>query len=1617
MTSQSIVVELLHNKGPEVDSLFRIFSGETEMARRMRAFDWSQTPLGPVAGWPQSLRTALGILLSSGYPMYIAWGREFIQFYNDAYRPILGQTKHPALGRSTPETFPEIWDFIGPMFNRVIAGGEATTLIDQLLPLDRNGYVEECYFTFSYSAVRDAQGGEGGVFVTVLETTARVVADRRGQMLRELARRPDLRSVDEVCRSATEAFATNPYDVPFAFMYLPTEDGKRAHLAGAAGIEPCAELCPDAIDLVNDGADRWRLASVARDGKPQLIEGLPRETHLSGSAWPEPTEVAWVQPVMAPGQSSPALLLVLGVSPRKRFNAEYQNFFQQISGQIGMTLAEAHAYQAERQRAEALAELDRAKTLFFTNISHEFRTPLTLMLGPVEDILSGPRESLAPADRERLQVVHHHSLRLLKLVNTLLDFSRIEARRTEALYERTDISVLTGQLASVFRSAVEKAGLRFLVDCQHIDAPVYVDRDMWEKIVLNLLSNALKFTFDGEIAVRLQQNGDLIDLTVRDTGVGIPTSELQRVFDRFHRIEGTKRRSHEGSGIGLALVVELAKLHGGSVGVESQEGQGSTFRISIPLGSAHLPADRLSATRTLTSTSVAAGVYVDEAMRWLLDLERCEPASSDVFSEPEVAPTNGPSAYRPRVVIADDNADMRDYLARLLHQRFSVEPVADGVAALKAIRRDRPELILTDVMMPQMDGFELLASLRDDPHLRSIPVILLSARAGEEARIEGVQAGADDYIIKPFNARELIARVASHIELAAQRRQAAEALHLSEERFAKFMQHLPGLAWIKSLDGRYVYANAAATQAFGVPSEQLLGKTDSDLFSAKTAAQFNENDKRALAYAAGIQVLETLEHKDGTIHDSVVSKFPIPGPAGEATLLAGIAIDITERKQAVDALRESEERFRLMAESAPVMIWMSDAVGKCVHVNRMLRTFWNVDENILANFDWATTIHSEDRGEVANTVKCALAQRGNLSVQARYRNRDGDYRILTTEARPRFSASGDFLGMIGVNIDVTETVKANQALSASDARLRIATKAAGLGVFEWDVTEDSAVWENERMYEIFGHTPEDGSLNKEKFFSSYVHPDDKDVVDEALLEATKFGASYHVVCRVRRKNGDGWRWIESVGELTRAPDGTPVKLIGVAADVTERQQAEEALRESEARFRSLVALSSDWYWEQDENFRFTDFSSSVEALAGSTAGSHLGKTRWELPTVGVTEELWAKHKAQLARHEPFRDFEYCRVNEQGETIWMSANGDPIFDFDGRFKGYRGTGHNITMRRRAEQALRESEHHFRLMANTAPAMLWINEVDNSCSFRSRGWYRFTGQDENSSGGSGWLLAVHPDDHERVVRAFEHANANRETFTLDYRLRRADGEYCWVVDTGRPRYGVSADFLGHIGSVIDITARKKVEERQQLLLAELNHRVKNTLAIVQSIAAQTLRGTKEPTAFKEAFSARLAALARAHSLLTKSMWESASLVDIVSNTLSPFSTAGAEERIQSTGPSVSIEPNAAVTLCLVLHELATNAAKHGALSTTVGRVKISWRKSETTSLEGPRAELCWREENGPSVQSPERRGFGSRLIEASADQLGGRVAMEYHETGLVCRLQFPLRGATAPTQTTH
>jgi signal transduction histidine kinase len=741
-----------------------IFPNGGKMGELVSSMDWSKTPLGPIEKWPQSLKTTVGLCLASNFPIAIAWGPHRVQIYNDGYWPICGE-KHPAsMGQDFKECWEAPWPVIGEAFESA-ANGQTKFLSNQRMFLNRYGFLEETFFTFTFSPVMDETGEVGGLFHPVTELTQQSIGERRLELLQKIGSGTiKTTTIKETISILMEILNENDLDIPFSALYLLNPAGSKATLEAFSGKQPKNNLLNLPLIPIEDLANGiWPLKNVLNNKQPFVIEDLQA---LFGDfecgPYPEPPKSAYLFPIELPNLPNLFGFFIAGVSSRRPLDESYKTFYHLLNATINNALTKAKANEDEEKRIKSLLELDKAKTAFFSNISHEFRTPLMLMLGPIDNLLNDKNQPLSPDQKQQMSMLHRNALRLQRLVNNLLDFSKIESGRIDAQFYPTNLSSYTNELASMFRSTVEKTGLEFKVNCVPLSQPVYVDHDMWEKIVLNLLSNAFKFTFQGSISLSMEETPKGIVLLVKDTGEGISLEDLQHLFSRFYRAQGTKSRSFEGSGIGLAFINELIKLHGGTISATSEIGKGSVFKVFIPFGKNHLPPENVVEENLQVKASNKSGIFLSEMDEW----------ADKHVEDAEVIPIfNGLEHPNKKalLLLVDDNADMLDYVSRILIQNpdWEIAKAGNGIEALAFIEKNRPSLILSDIMMPGMDGFEFLKRIRSDARTSRIPVILLSARAGEEASIEGLEKGADDYIVKPFSGRELYARVKNQLIMAA----------------------------------------------------------------------------------------------------------------------------------------------------------------------------------------------------------------------------------------------------------------------------------------------------------------------------------------------------------------------------------------------------------------------------------------------------------------------------------------------------------------------------------------------------------------------------------------------------------------------------------------------------------------------------------------------------------------------------------------------------------------------------------------------------------------------------------------------------------------------------------
>ena len=830
------------------------------MVKMLRTHVWSQTDLGPLQNWSQTLLSFASMVIAAPHAMSLCWGPSAIMIYNDSFAPLLGKRHPKAFGCSLKSNFATEWESsFRDTFKAVYENGESIFFEERLFMFEpEDGILLERYFTGAWSPIRDKQNIVA-VLRSGLDTTHRVVSERRLKTLREIDIHCSFaRSLEQIPAALETALSFNPFDVPFCIIYTcdvqfsvvsdrqestairatsshsdlidHLSKGSKSENVSQKSFETTSEpilvtyklravtglttshvLCPDTVEIrlqnsaegsqlfapLDEVEHIWPFRQIAEMNTGIDVNNLAPEYFddltLPHPKWQRPSAAA-VLPIVSKGDNIGSdgvmvAVMIMGLSPHQEFDEAYRSFAAMISSHISSNFQLIRSIEVERERAEELAAANRDRTIFFNSVSHELRTPLTLILGPLDDIINGIENShdgLKSAHlQEQVTLMRRNCMRLLRLVNGLLDFSRAESGKMTASFYEVALAKFTGDLASTFRSAIEKGNVTYVVDCSH-SMRAWVDPDLWEKIVFNLIGNAFKFTLSGviEVSCKPSKDGKSAVFEVKDSGVGIPPHERLRIFDRFHRVQNQSARSHEGTGIGLALTLELVKLHGGGLECDSDFGIGSTFRVKLPLGSSHLPSEHLNVNKKyyldslepMTGKIYGRGI-VDEAHTWISTEDTITgPTSGQSISfsaESNESTINYESTnFIPystrgsRVLIVDDNNDMRKYIRKVLSHWYSVIECRDGKEAVRLAVEEKPDLIVSDVMMPELDGFALMRILRSHQETKTIPIILLSARAGENAKVEGLRAGADDYIIKPFSARELVARIHTHVELA-----------------------------------------------------------------------------------------------------------------------------------------------------------------------------------------------------------------------------------------------------------------------------------------------------------------------------------------------------------------------------------------------------------------------------------------------------------------------------------------------------------------------------------------------------------------------------------------------------------------------------------------------------------------------------------------------------------------------------------------------------------------------------------------------------------------------------------------------------------------------------------
>ncbi len=1400
----------------------QFLSGGGEMGSLIRSFDWSKTPLGSPDSWPQSLRTTVSLCLASNFPIAIAWGRHRVQIYNDGYWPITGDMHPASMGQDFKECWSSAWPVIGQAFEEASLG-QTRFLENQRIFLDRYGYIEETFFTFSFSPILDESGGVGGLFHPVIELTQQTLAERRLNILRAL---PDhtvnARTADEASALILECLKDFERDIPFVLLYSIAADGKEANLQGSIGVERDSPLAPVKINLQVQQSNSWPFTEVTQKGSAVQVNELGKifETFNCGP-YPEPPKQALVFPVTLPGTDHNKYLLVTGVSSRRSLDEKYLLFYDLLTASITNALTKARAQDEERKKAEALAEIDKAKTVFFSNISHEFRTPLTLMLGSLEELLNKRNGEIETLDNEAIETSHRNAMRLLRLVNNLLDFSRIEAGRVQARYQLTDLAKYTTELASNFRSVVEAAGLKFQVKTEAVIQPVYVDKEMWEKIVLNLLSNAFKYTLSGSITVTLDMaplskkdsnmsfpsplgeggqrpdeavEGLGVRLSVSDTGVGIPEMELPKMFQRFHRVQNVVGRTYEGTGIGLSLVSELVKLHGGDIRVQSTEGEGSVFTVSIPTGKLHLPTEHVLE-KELDFTTSLTDAFIEEATT-LID-------HSVIGNRTEYLKENADAAT---VLVVDDNADMRGYIKNLLQKQYHVVTANNGMDALHQMKEHAPQLILSDIMMPVMDGIELLKAVKENVQTANIPVILLSARAGEESKIEGYHTGADDYLVKPFSAKELMARVASQLKLV-KLRQATEANVRS-----LFMQAPAAICVLRGPQHIYQLTNAIYLQLIG--NRNVVGKPIRDALPELEGTGIYELlDK---VYKTGKPFIAnempvTLQKGNG-INKEIILNFEYHASRNENGEIDGIlvyAVDVTEQVIARKKIEESKEQLRIAIEAGEFGMYdFYPQSGELIWSAKTKELFGLPPESKVDYPIYLEGLHPEDKERAEAAVQWAFDSKTGGLYENEYRTigiTDGKLRWVRSKGKIIFDAEGKPLRFTGVIQDITRQKEILTSLQLQSLVLDRMDEGVS-------VSDENGIilLTNSAEDEMFGY--EAGELvGKHVTVQNAYQPDENEKIVADVIAELKQKGFWSGEWHNQKKDGTSFHTHSFITSLVI--DGKTL-FVCVQRDITEEKAASEKLT-----YRTALL--------EAQNEAIPDAILIVDTKGKMLSFNHHFVTLWKIPQeiINRKDDAAALQFAmtQLTDPQGFIDrVNYCYAHPdkkaREEVLFKDGRiieryGNAVLGEGGRSYGWAWYFRDITEQKHAEEKLLESESRFRSLADESPMFVFIIEpnAEATISYWNKTWLTYTGQSPEEALGRAWEGIIHPDDVPVVLEYHVAQFEKREAYFIPaVRVKRNDGDYRWHTFKGTPRYLADGGFNGYVGVGFDIHEQKLAEE---------------------------------------------------------------------------------------------------------------------------------------------------------------------------------------------------------------
>ncbi len=1282
--------------------------GGGEMGERIRQYDWTKTGLGNPEEWEQSLKTCVRIMLSSSQPIWIGWGKDLIKLYNDPYKSIVGG-KHPsALGQPVSDVWKDIWPDIEPMLEKVMKHDEGTYVESQLLIMERNGYPEETYYTFSYTPIPGDNGVTAGVFCANTDDTFRVINERALETLRNLGKISyNERNLGEIYAKTAAILGENKKDFPFALFY--EINGNEAKQVAWAGDEQAYTSFPLVFDIKEPTSETRNICKAIQNNEQVISLNKGRRPNAPKGFWDRVPEQILHIPLCITSRDCPNAVLTIGLNPYRKYDPAYQSFVQLLTDQILQEMNNTQAMEMERKRTEALLEIDKAKTVFFNNISHEFRTPLTLMLGPLEELMRKGENGISPKHLASIETTHRNAIRLLRLVNTLLDFSRIESGRQQAHFSKVDIAAFTKSLAANFQSVMEEARLKFTVNATVIPEAVYIDKQMWEKIVFNLLSNAFKYTLEGSINVNLFMENKQVVLQVSDTGMGIPEAEVPKMFERFHRVKGNTGRSYEGTGIGLSLIKELVHLHEGTIEVSSiaasekgNEKSGSTFTVRIPLGKEQLPSAQYTSIESDVHDAIG-NLYTSEAEALI---------ESEIFSETpdnhtsiEYLEGEGVNHLLPKtetILVVDDNADMRIYLKSLLEKNYEVTLAKNGKDALDKLQNRKFHLVLSDIMMPVMDGNQLLKEIKKNQQTAGIPVILLSARAGEEAKIEGYDIGADDYVVKPFSSKELLARVRAQIQILKLRNEL-------EDNVRNLFLEAP--ACICLLHGpQHVFQLANDKYLQLVDYRDILGKPlKQALPELEGTGLFEILDQvyqTAKAYSAQ-ELSVSLKRANGTYEDLIFNFVfqPSRSQEGETDGVMVFAIDVSEQVRNRKKIEENQKYLSNLINQVNAGIAQTDSSGRFVEVNERYCEITGYSREELLHLTMADITHEDDLENNLKLFRQCEAEGKGYFVEKRYIRKDGSTRWVDMSVSLIEGPHG-IKFITGICIDITEAkehekkikqllVKEQQARKETEAeRKKIEESEKRFRNIVEQAPDPILILKGENMVLETANEPllKVWNIDKESFGKPFLEilPE---LAGQGFLETLqdvyyndKILKGEETAAVFTGKNGKKRTlYFNYVYQPYREDDGAISGVLVLATDVTKQVIAQQKIRESEKKYRKLVTDLPVALYTCDAQGDILLYNQAAIELWGRVPQAGIEKWNGAYRMYRTDGSLLPLDEAPMAitlKEGRVKQFEYIIERKDGSRRNVMPFPQIVFDNNGKITGAINLLQDITEEKKA-----------------------------------------------------------------------------------------------------------------------------------------------------------------------------------------------------------------------------------------------------------------------------------------------------------------------------------------------